>query len=120
VEPGVQPAANTSTHTLQGLFCNAAEQIDEAVAIMRNGLSPRAAVEVVNRDAVVCIFVDLLRYVVDRPALIREIPGSFPLFEYEGMLAAVVVGDAVRPVTPPVRIFFAIPDKLTVPLAGRV
>jgi hypothetical protein len=105
---------------LQGLFCNAAGQIDETVTHMRKGLSPRAAVELVNREAVVCTFVDLLRYVVDRPVVIKEMPGSFPLFKYEGTLVGVVVGGAVRPVTPPVHIFFAIPERLVgAPLEGR-
>ena len=105
---------------VQGLFCNAAEQIDETVTHMRKGLSPRAAVEIVNREAVVCTFVDLLRYVVHRPVVIKEMPGSFPLFKYEGMLVGVVVGGAVRPVTPPVHIFFAIPERLVdAPLEGR-
>jgi hypothetical protein len=44
--------------------------------------------------------------------VIKEIPGSFPLFKYEGTLVAVVVGGAVRPVTPPVHIFFAMPERL--------
>lgn len=105
---------------LQGLFCNSAEQIDEAVTHMRKGSSPRAAVEIVNREAVVCTFADLLHYVVDRPVMIKEVRGSVPLFKYEGMLVAVVVGDAVRPVTPPVHIFFAIPERLgNAPLEGR-
>jgi len=97
---------------LQGLFCNSAELIDEAVTHMRNGLSPKAAVELVNQEAVVCTFVDLLRYIVDRPAIIKAIPGSAPLFKYEGRLVAVGVGGAVRPVSPPARIFFAIPERL--------
>lgn len=113
--------ARASTHALQGLFCNSAEQIDETVTHMRKGLSPRAAVELVNREAVVCTFVDLLRYIVDRPVVIKEIPGSFQLFKYEGTLVGVVVGGAVRPVTPPVHIFFAIPERLDdAPLEGRV
>jgi hypothetical protein len=115
---GQEPGAGLA---LQGLFCNSAEQVDETVAHMRQGLSPRAAVGVVNREAVVCTFVDLLRYVVDRPVVIDEIPGSFPLFKYEGTLVGVVVGGAVRPVTPPVRIFFAIPERLAdAPMEGRV
>lgn len=104
--------AKTRTHSLQGLFCNAAGQIDETPTHMRRGLSPRAAVEFTNRDAVVCTFVDLLHYVVDRPVVIQEIRGSFPLFKYEGTLVAVIVGNAIRPVTPPVHIFFAIPEEL--------
>jgi hypothetical protein len=102
------------------LFCNSAELIDETVAHMRTGLSPHVAVELVNREAVVCTFVDLLRYIVDRPVLIKGIPGTVPLFKYEGRLVAVVVGSAVRPVTPPVHIFFAIPERLgDAPLEGR-
>jgi hypothetical protein len=104
--------AKTRTHSLQGLFCNAAEQIDEALMHMRSGLSPRAAVELINRDAVVCTFVDMLHYVVDRPVVIQKIRGPFPLFKYEGTLVAVVVGSTVRPVTPPVHIYFAIPEEL--------
>lgn len=112
--------AKTPTHALQGLFCNAAEQIDDALTHMRGGLSPRAAVELINRDEIVCTFVDLLRYVVDRPVVIQEIQGAFPLYKYEGTLVAVTVGGVVRPVTPPVHIFFAIPERLgDAPLEGR-
>ena len=112
--------AEDRTHSLQGLFCNAADQIDEALTYMRRGLSPRSAVEFTNHDAVVCTFVDLLHYVVERPVVIKEIRGSFPMFKYEGTLVAVAVGSAVRPVTPPVHIFFAIPEKLDdAPLEGR-
>lgn len=117
---GGKALAKNPTHALQGLFCNAAEQIDDALTHMRGGLSPRAAVGLVNRDEVVCTFVDVLRYVVDRPVVIQEIRGAFPLFKYEGTLVAVIVGGVVRPVTPPVHIFFAIPDRLgDAPLEGR-
>jgi hypothetical protein len=112
--------AEDRTHSLQGLFCNAPEQIDEALTHMRRGLSPRAAVEVTNRAAVVCTFVDLLHYVVDRPVIVEEIRGSRPLFKYQATLVAVIVGSARRPVTPPVDIFFAIPERLDdVRLEGR-
>jgi hypothetical protein len=118
--PETKVMAKTPTHALQGLFCNAAEQLDEALTHMREGLSPRAAVGLVNRHEVVCTFVDLLRYVVDRPLVIQEVRGPFPLFKYEGTLVAVIVGGAVRPVTPPVPIFFAIPERLgDAPLEGR-
>jgi hypothetical protein len=117
---GGKALAKPSTRALQGLFCNAAEQIDDALTHMRGGLSPRAAVGLVNRGEVVCTFVDVLRYLVDRPAVIQEIRGAFPLFKYEGTLVAVIVGGVVRPVTPPVHIFFAIPERLgDAPLEGR-
>ena len=117
---GDQALAKPPTRALQGLFCNAAEHIDDALTHMRGGLSPGAAVALVNRDEIVCTFVDLLHYVVDRPVVIQEIRGSFPLFKYEGKLVAVIVGGVVRPVTPPVPIFFAIPERLRdAPLEGR-
>jgi hypothetical protein len=117
---GGKVLAETPKRALQGLFCNTAEQIDDALTHMRGGLSPRAAVGLVNRDAVVCTFVDVLRYVVDRPVVIQEIRGAFPLFKYEGTLVAVIVGGVARPVTPPVHIFFAIPERLgEAPLEGR-
>ena len=109
---GGKVLAEGPTHALQGLFCNAAEQIDDALSHMRGGLSPQAAVRLINGDEVVCTFVDSLRYVIDRPVIIQEIRGTFPLFKYEGTLVSVIVGDVVRPVTPPVPIFFAIPERL--------
>lgn len=115
-----QSHPQSSTKALQGLFCNASEQIDDALGHMRKGLSPRGAVGLVNHDEVVCTFVDKLHYVVDRAVVIQEIRGSFPLFKYEGTLVAVFVGNALRPVTPPVRIYFAIPERLDhAPLQGR-
>lgn len=112
--------AKAPTHALQGLFCNAAEQIDDALSHMRGGLSPQAAVGLINDDEVVCTFVDQLRYVVERPVIIQEIRGAFPLFKYKGALVSVIVGGVARPVTPPVQIFFAIPERLDdAPLEGR-
>ena len=117
---GGKVMAETPTRALQGLFCNATEQIDDALSHMRGGLSPQAAVGLINGDEVVCTFVDSLRYVIDRPVIIQEIRGTFPLFKYEGTLVGVIVGGAVRPVTPPVHIFFAIPERLDdAPLEGR-
>lgn len=109
---GGKVLAKAPTRALQGLFCNAAEQIDDALSHMRGGLSPQAAVRLINSDEVACTFVDSLRYVVDRPVIFQEVRGAFQLFKYEGTLVAVIVGSVVRPVTPPVHIFFAIPERL--------
>ena len=117
---GGKVLAEAPTYALQGLFCNAAEQIDDALSHMHGGVSPQAAVRLINSEDVVCTFVDQLHYVIDRPVIIQEIRGTFPLFKYEGTLVSVIVGGAVRPVTPPVHIFFAIPEKLDdAPLEGR-
>ena len=111
--------AKTPPRGLQGLFCNAAKQVDDALTYMRSGVSPKAAVGLVNRGEVVCTYVDLLHYVVERPVIIQEIRGSFPLFKYEGTLVAVIAGGVVRPVTPPAQVYFAIPDRLEdAPLEG--
>jgi hypothetical protein len=117
---GGKVLAKAPTHALQGLFCNAAEQIDDALSHMRGGLSPQAAVQLINDDEVVCTFVDALHYVVDRPVIIQEIRGAFPLFKYEATLVSVIVGGVVRLMTPPVHVFFAIPERLDdAPLEGR-
>ncbi len=118
--PVGQAQAADRTHWLQGLFCNTEEQIDATLDHMRRTLTPRTAVELTNKDVVVCTFVDLLHYGVNRPMLIEKIRGTAPLFKYEGTLIGVVVGGAVRPLTPPVRIFFVIPKRLAdVPLEKR-
>ncbi len=109
---GGKVLAKAPARALQGLFCNAAEQIDDALSHMRGGLSPQAAVRLINGDEVVCTLVDSLRYVIDRPVIIQEIRGTLSLFKYEGTLVAVIVGGVVRPVTPPVHIFFAVPERL--------
>jgi hypothetical protein len=117
---GGKVQAKAPSYALQGLFCNTAEQIDDALTHMRGGLSPQAAVGLINGGEVVCTFVDSLRYVIDRPVIIQDIRGAFPLFKYEGTLVSVIVGGAVRPVTPPVQIFFAIPERLDdAPMEGR-
>src|SRR5262245_33422821 len=117
---GGKVQAKAPSYALQGLFCNTAEQIDDALTHMGGGLSPQAAVGLINGDGVVCTFVDSLRYVIDRPVIIQDIRGTFPLFKYEGTLVSVIVGGAVRPVTPPVHIFFALPARLDdAPIEGR-
>lgn len=110
--PAARVSAGDRTHRLQGLFCNTEAQIDETLARMHRGLPPRVAVELTNDDAVVCTFVDLLHYVVDRPVVIKELRGAFPLFKYQGQLVGVVVGGVVRPVTPAVPVFFVTPERL--------
>jgi hypothetical protein len=118
--PAGHVLANDRTHRLQGVFCNTEEQVDATLDHMRQALTPRMAVALTNADAVVCNFVDLLHYVVDRPVLIKEIRGRITFFKYEGTLTGVVVGGAVRPLTPPVRVFFVIPDRLAdAPLESR-
>jgi hypothetical protein len=112
--------AKSPARALRGLFCNTADQIDEALTHMRMGFSPRAAAGLVNRDAVACTFVDTLHYVVDRPTVVSEIGSNYsPLFKHRGTLVAVIVGGAMRRVTPPASIFFAIPERLDDAIAEK-
>jgi hypothetical protein len=96
---GAAPAAGQELR-LQGLFCNAEDQLDRALARIGGGLDPRLAAELENRDAVACTWVDRLHYLVRHPVRVGAV-------RYEATLTGVVVGGAVRPVSPPVRVFFA-------------
>jgi hypothetical protein len=59
--------------------------------------------------------VDLLHYIVERPRIIGEIPAEFVLVKYEGELVGVIVGGRVRPVSPPVRVFFILRTAFRTP-----
>ena len=104
--------AEDNARQVQGLFCNTERQIDETIGRILQGLTPRVAVEFTNERGVVCTFVDRLHYLIDGPSLLRETPGLGSLLKYEGILVGVIVGGALRPVAPPVRIFFATPERL--------
>jgi hypothetical protein len=105
-------SAEKQTHQLQGLFCNTEDQLDEALGHIGRNVSPRAAAELTNDEAIVCTYVDLLQYVIERPLVIGEIPGIVPLIKYQATLTGVVVGGAIRAVSPPVGIFFVAPERL--------
>ncbi len=104
--------AEERAHRLQGLFCNTEAQIDETLEHLRHNVGPRMAAALTNDGRVVCTYVDLLHYVVDRPLVLGEIPGALPLVKYEARLIGVEVGGNVRAVSPPVRIFFVSPERL--------
>jgi hypothetical protein len=97
---------------LQGLFCNEEEQLDRALARMGDGLDPQLAAELENRDAVACTWVDRLHYRVRHPVRIGAV-------KYEASLTGVVVGEAVRPVSPPIRMFFATPEPIAAAVVER-
>ena len=107
--PWAPARADDAALQLQGLFCNAEAQVEAALAHIAQGWSPAAAAERVNRDAVVCTYVDRLHFVVADPVII----GAVPQVTYRGTLVAVVVGDRARPVSPPVEIFFVTPQHVS-------
>jgi hypothetical protein len=95
---------------LQGLFCNTEVQIDQALADIAAGVSPRSAADLANRDAVVCTYVDRLQYLIARPVALGDT--ALPLVKYRGVLVGVLVGDALRPVTPEAELYFLTPRKV--------
>jgi len=95
---------------LQGLFCNTEAQIDQAVADIAAGMSPHRTVDVANRDAVVCTYVDQIEYLIVRPVAIGD--AALPLVKYRGTLVGVKVGVALRPVTPEAELYFLTPQEI--------
>jgi hypothetical protein len=97
---------------LQGLFCNTEEQIDGALGFMSQGQTPRAAAALSNKDDVVCTYVDELRYVVEHPVEIWQNRSAVAAAKYKAALTGVIVDGRLRPISPPVEIFFAVPERL--------
>ena len=95
---------------LQGLFCNSEAQIDQALADIAAGLSPRRAADLANRDAVVCTYVDRIAYLIARPVALGD--AALPLVKYRGVLVGVLVGEALRPVTPEAELYFLTPRQV--------
>lgn len=107
---GGGPALADEVHRLQGLFCNTEAQIDQALTEMAASASPRRAADLVNRDAVVCTYVDRIEYLIARPVALGH--PALPLVKYRGALVGVVVGGTLRPVTPEVELHFLTPQQI--------
>lgn len=106
-------AAAEESYSVRGLFCRTDAQIVETFDRMRGHIGLRAAVEIANRDAVVCVYADRIDYVVVRPFIIGSVHHrGAVLIRYEATLIGVRVGGNLRPVEPAVHIFFAQPDRL--------
>jgi hypothetical protein len=95
---------------VQGLFCNSEGQIDAALSSLGAGLDPLAAVDLLNSEQVVCTYVDQLEYEIEDPVNIGTSRSLVPLVKYRGQLTGVIVGDALRPVSPPVEVHFVTPE----------
>ncbi len=101
------------SHSLRGLFCRTEAQIVETFDHMKATLGPNAAVEMTNRDEIVCVYADRIDYVVVRPFIIGQVHhNGVYLVSYEATLTGVRVGGNLRPIEPAVRIFFVQPDRI--------
>lgn len=99
-------------HVLHGLFCNTEAQIDESLAHLSLNLAPQAAVELTNTKEIACVLADKVQYMVIRPFIIGGINRGIPLTKYQATLVGVLVGENIRPVEPPVPIYFVTPERL--------
>jgi hypothetical protein len=99
-------------HVLHGLFCNTEAQVDETLAHMALTLTPQAAVELTNEKLIACVLADKIRYMITRPFIIGQKKGDVLLIKYQATLVGVLVGDNIRPVEPPVQIYFVTPERL--------
>jgi len=107
------PVEAEESQSVRGLFCRTEAQVLETLDHMKASLGPRAAVEMTNRNELVCVYADLIDYVVIRPFIIGEVRhDGVPLVEYEATLTGVRVGGNLRPIAPAVRIFFVQPHRI--------
>lgn len=99
--------------SVRGVFCNSEAQILAVEDHILGGMAPHVAAEMMNRDEVVCVYADRIDYVVERPAIIDEIrDGGTEIVAYQATLTGVRVGDNLRPIDPPLPIFFITPERI--------
>ncbi len=109
---GSPAAAIDRDISLQGLFCNTLEHLEDTLAHVNKGLSPQSAAQLSNEREVVCSYVNSISYVVVRPTKIGMHHGRLSVMKYEGDLIGVIVGGVLRPVSPSLRTYFVIPEPL--------
>jgi hypothetical protein len=95
---------------LQGLFCNTEAQIDQALANIAGGVSPRHAADLANLESVVCNYVDRIEYLIARPVALGAT--SLPIVKYRGALVGVIIGGALKPVVPEAEVYFLTPREV--------
>lgn len=100
-------------HVLHGLFCNTEAKINQSLAHLSLNLAPQSVVELMNEEKVACVLADKVQYMVIRPIIIGGNDRSSPLLKYQATLIGVLVGENIRPVEPPVQIFFVTTKRLT-------
>jgi hypothetical protein len=97
---------------LQGIFCNTSDQLDLVLANFESGLSLKEAVDFSDEKEIGCTYVDLLHFVVRSPVRTGTHHGRLSMAKFEALLTGVVVGDALRPISPPVKVFFVTKEPL--------
>ncbi len=96
---------------VHGVFCNTEAQIETTLDFMRDGIAVDRAIALTNASAIVCVLADQVDYMVTAPVSIGNVQlGQFQLTKYKATLVGVTVGENLRPIDPPVPIYF-IPDR---------
>lgn len=100
-------------HLVSGLHCKTEAQVDAAIDAIHRGIPPLLAAELLNRDEVACVFADRIRYMIEQPVMLGQSKHrGVSLIKYEGTLVGVLVGKNPRPVDPPLRLYFVVPEPL--------
>lgn len=106
-------ASAASNHIVNGLFCKTRAHLDEAIRHIQENFTVPAAVLLTNREEVVCVYADRIRFMLESPsALGKTQHRGIPLYIYEAAAVGVLVGDNPRPLAPPVHMYFALPEQL--------
>jgi hypothetical protein len=103
---GTGAVAQDGHSMVQGVFCNSAEQLDQVLATHDNGFSLQGAVEMSNRETIGCSYIDRLHFVVRNPVRTGTHHGRLATAKFEAVLTGVVIGNVLRPVSPPASIHF--------------
>jgi hypothetical protein len=59
-----------------------------------------------------CVYADKIKYVVIHPIIVGKMLMEPQLTKYEATVTGVLVGGAIRPVAPPVQIFFVTAENV--------
>ncbi len=94
-------------YALRGLFCNTAEQLQTAMALVGPARTLAMATQVANQDNIVCTLATDIRFEITHPARqqLALLHGK-SFMTYAGILVGVQVGKITRPISPPLNIHF--------------
>ena len=109
----VSGARADDAQVVHGLSCKTEGQVNAAIALIQRDVAPAAAAEMLNHEEVACVFADKIWYMMVHPVIIgQKQHRGVSLIKYEGTLVGVLVGKNPRPVEPPLRLYFVLPERL--------
>ena len=97
--------AESPAQPLHGLFCATEAHLDAALTRYQAGENMAVILAQLNKFEQVCTLADRISYIVTAPIALGRAGSSGP-FKYRAILVAVQVGANLRPIEPPVAVFF--------------